>query len=211
MTVDHIGESVVRIAALRVLGRIAAPLFLFVIAESVRYSKNRRGFICRLYIAGIFTGVFTVLMNIIFKKILVYTPGNILFTYLYMAIYICLLEHGIKALKEKSIKKICETSIGIIVSILPQIVFYLFESLDISTLERECRILIRDFLVVFFPPTLLIEYSLLFVIMGICFYFVNGNKQKCIVLTAFSLLSLGGSLVNVDLWPFNDFLQMGNL
>jgi len=71
------------VPTLRLLGRIAAPLFLFAPTESIRHTRSKPALIFRLYIAGMFTGLFMVLTNLIFQEILVYFQGNI-FSYIFM-------------------------------------------------------------------------------------------------------------------------------
>lgn len=90
MTIDHLAvlfEAIPMVAfcvpTLRLLGRIAAPLFLFAPTESIRHTRSKPALIFRLYIAGMFTGLFMVLTNLIFQEILVYFQGNI-FSYIFM-------------------------------------------------------------------------------------------------------------------------------
>lgn len=59
MTLDHIGAYQTFTFSreindgLRVVGRIAAPLFLFMVVEGLRYTRSKPKYILRLYIAGI--------------------------------------------------------------------------------------------------------------------------------------------------------------
>lgn len=116
MTIDHIGAyiltggaSLVQNGVISVLGRIAVPLFLFVLAESVRYTKDRRRLILRLYFGGLLGSLFTLSFAILANEFIFPGPiymgvsKNILFTYAYTAIYICLLERGIKVLRTKNL------------------------------------------------------------------------------------------------------------
>ena len=60
MTIDHIAAYMFEIPIvlmykqeLRMLGRISAPIFLFVLIQSVRFTSSRVHLLIRLYIAGI--------------------------------------------------------------------------------------------------------------------------------------------------------------
>ena len=59
MTFDHFGAYQTFTTNLsindffRIVGRIAAPLFLFVVVESLHYTHNKVRFAMRLYIAGV--------------------------------------------------------------------------------------------------------------------------------------------------------------
>lgn len=67
MTLDHIQRTLKTVTAFELyrfsnigwhLGRIAAPLFLFLIAESASHTHDRKRFVFRLYIAAVGTGLF---------------------------------------------------------------------------------------------------------------------------------------------------------
>lgn len=56
MTIDHIAAYGFEIpviskyySVLRILGRISAPLFLYMVTESVRYTNSRSKYLLRLY------------------------------------------------------------------------------------------------------------------------------------------------------------------
>lgn len=221
MTIDSInayiltvGASLVQNGLLSEVGRIAAPLFLFVLTESVRYTKDKKRFIFRLYIAGLLGSLFTLFFVILANEFVFPGPvymgisKNILFTYTYTAIYICLLERGIKEVKTKNLKGIFITIVGVIVTFIPQLIYFIYDSTGFPSLNIGFVSLGREVLTAIFPPTFYIEYSLIFVLMGICIYFAKG-KWKCFVFTAFCVLSyLGGPIVS-NLWPFTDFFWPG--
>lgn len=221
MTIDHINEyilsagvNLVQNGTLRDLGRIAAPLFLFVLTESVRHTKDKRRLILRLYIAGalgsLFTISFTILANefVFFGPIYMGMPKNILFTYTYTAIYICLLECGMKYIRTKNMKGVFITVAGVMATFLPQIVYSIYDVAGFHSISVGFVSLQREVLAAFLPPTFFIEYSLMFVLMGICIYFSKG-KWKCLVFAAFCVLSYLGAPIVSNLWPFTDFFWQG--
>lgn len=221
MTIDHIdayilsaGTGLVQNGVIRVLGRIAAPLFLFVLTESIRHTKDKRKLILRLYIAGLLGSLFTLSFAILANKFVFLGPvymgvsKNILFTYAYTAIYICLLECGIKEVRTKNLKGVFVTVAGVIATFLPQIAYYFYDGSGFSSIEVGFVSLGREVLAAFFPPTFFIEYSLMFVLMGICIYFAKG-KWKCLVFAAFCGLSYLGAPIVSNLWPFTDFFWPG--
>lgn len=221
MTIDHIntyiltaGANLVQNGVLRGLGRIAAPLFLFVLTESVRHTKNRRRLILRLYIAGLFGSLFTLSFAILANEfvfagpIYMGVPKNILFTYTYTTIYICLFEHGMKEVRTKNLRGVFVTVAGVIATFLPQTAYYVYDRAGFSFIKIGFVSLGREVLAAFFPPTFFIEYSLVFVLMGICIYFVKG-KWKCLVFAVFCVLSYSGAPIVSNLWPFSDFFWPG--
>ena len=55
MTIDHIGVQLFPdIILLRIIGRLAFPIFAYMIAEGVKYTKNRRKYILTISVSAIF-------------------------------------------------------------------------------------------------------------------------------------------------------------
>lgn len=67
MTIDHIGEFFSGSPIwFRYIGRLAAPLFFFSAAEGIFHTKNRLGYVYRLYIASVLMSLTEVLMRLAF-------------------------------------------------------------------------------------------------------------------------------------------------
>jgi len=214
MTIDHLAQlaEIIPVMApyapiMKTLGRIAAPLFLFILTESVRYTKSKPRFILRLYIAGVSCEAITILMNLAFSEILITTPENIFFTYFYTSVYIYLVENLIKAGRERRIKSIIVLSVGFISTFIPQMLFWWFDSIQVYVDGIKTKILLRELLTGILPPTFYVEYSLLFVFMGVLLYFVKERRYQYIVFSCFCAVSFAGSFITGDLWPFNDFFD----
>lgn len=212
MTIDHsapLFQEIPALAhyvpALERLGRISAPLFLFVLTESFRHTKSKPRFILRLYVAGVSVGVFTILTNLLFHRILVYSPGNIFFTLFYTAVYIYLFERIIDAVQKQNTKKMLLSILGVILTFIPQLLFYIIDGIHVSAENIIWKILFSNSVRCIFNPVLFIEYSIMFVIMGITIYFLKKRELQCAAFLCFSLLSLFGATLSRDLWPVNDF------
>ena len=216
MTVDHsyvLCENTPILAQfipiIRILGRIAAPLFLFIITESARYTSSKKGFLTRLYVAGVCTGIFTILTNIIFGNFIIYTPGNIIFTFFYTVTYIYLVKNIAHAISNRDLKLLVKSIAMGFLTVLPQVLFNWFDNLQLHSLERDTVILLREIITTIFPPILHVEYSILFIALGVFLYFCESLKQKCCVFILFCCLSLAGSLTGSDLYPVNEFMLDG--
>lgn len=221
MTIDHIdvyilagGGGLIQSGLLSELGRISAPLFLFVLTESIRYTKDKKRLILRLYLAGLLGSLFTIFFVILANEFVLPGPiymgasKNILYTYAYTAIYICLLERGIKELRKKNLKGVLLSVAGVAITFLPQLAFDIYDGVGLPTINVGFVSLGRDVLTAILPPAFYIEYSLMFTLMGICIYFSKG-KWKCFVFAAFCVLSYVGAQSISDLWPFTDFFWPG--
>lgn len=213
MTVDHLIPLLNKVAALSFVmpfleatGRIAAPLFLFVIVESVRHTKSKYRFILRLYIAGVATNLFTVGMNVIlFGESDCYWPRNILFTFFYVALYITAVFNVLNAFKQRDFRKMSLVILLLLSTALPQVAY----SLIVGHLKSR---FVLDLFTTIFPPVLFIEYSLAFVLLGVLLYFQRNRAIQCITFALFCVISYLGSLASLrgwDLWPFNSIFADG--
>lgn len=220
MTVAHVNEYFLSTGGLASdgilgdLGRIAAPLFLFVLTESIRHTRDKRTFILRLYIAGLLGSFFTICFVILANNFVFPGPvymgveKNILFTYVYTVIYICLIEHGIKEMRMKNLKGVFIAVVGVATTFLPQIAYYVYDSSGCTSITVGFISLGRELIGALLPPLFFIEYSPMFVLMGICIYFAKG-KRKCFGFALFCLLSYLGAPIVSSLWPFTDFFWPG--
>ena len=112
MTIDHLAAYGFEIpcvgahfSTLRLIGRIAAPLFFFAITESVKHTRSRKKLLLRLYLGAVGTGLFVAVTNLMFHdSIGRFSQSNILCDYLYTALYIILIENMIKGSKERQWK-----------------------------------------------------------------------------------------------------------
>lgn len=214
MTADHLAMIVEKIPALsssatilRLLGRGAAPLFLFVLTESISHTRDKKRFLLRLYLAGALTSLFTTVTNLVFGDRLIYTPGNIIFTYLYVAIYVYLIENLVRAWKERAGKKIALWLGLLLATVVPELLWKFVDGLRMLPFSQ--HIFLRDDIV---SGLLLrisqVEYSALFVLMGILLYFTRGNRKwQALVFLGFCTLSFLGSRADRDLWLFHQFFE----
>lgn len=84
MTIDHIGVYGFEKAfiwnhysIIRCIGRIAAPLFLLMLIESIHHCQNLLRFALRIYLAAVFTGTVYAITNYYNGGINgIYMPGN---------------------------------------------------------------------------------------------------------------------------------------
>ncbi len=89
MTLDHLasfGFEITVVAKysliLWTVGRVAAPLFLFILIQSIQHTKSKTRFLLRLYVAGVCIGLLDTAVNFFAGEILGYrTPENIIFTF----------------------------------------------------------------------------------------------------------------------------------
>ena len=116
MTLDHIGAYQTFTFSreindgLRVVGRIAAPLFLFMVVEGLRYTRSKPKYILRLYIAGI---VIEMINRILSKATGAFEFGNTLPTFFYTALFVFSIEYICN--NWRHIKSVCIGVCGLVI------------------------------------------------------------------------------------------------
>lgn len=198
MTIDHLGAYGFEIPIfstynyqLRLIGRLAMPLFLFTLTESIRYTRSKPKFLLRLYLGAVGTGVFTSVTNYFFDGTVGrFSLNNIFYTYLYVAVYVTLIEKILEAAKTRDWKKGILCTAGIVATVLPHYLSMALASIPLEDygLTWEVSRLIWDLTESFVMGPWGVEYTLLFVIMGVLMYFAGNKYGKAFVLVCFSLL-----------------------
>jgi len=87
MLVDHIGwQFFPDIVWLRVIGRLAFPIFAFFISEGMRYTRDRKRYILTMLLIGVISQVF---YSFLAERV---TNLNIMFTFVFAGVLIVLIE-----------------------------------------------------------------------------------------------------------------------
>ena len=166
MTIDHFGayrlftQSQEINNYMRIAGRLAAPVFLYLLVEGLRHTRDKRKYILRLYTAAVLTELVRVLLEI--------RMGNIFQTFFYAAIYIACLELIIAAIKARA------------VSIKPVLaIIFIVASLLLPRISGPA-------LRIFLPNPLTVEFSYIFIMLGVAWHFINNKYINCAVFAALS-------------------------
>ena len=169
MTFDHFGAYQTFTTNLsindffRIVGRIAAPLFLFVVVESLHYTHNKVRFAMRLYIAGVTVEIFNRIFEISFYILSIF---NILPTFLYVALIVTTTECITK----------CRNLKTAVIPLLCLIVPFLIIPLNIALCESG-YVEIWDIISIIFPSIFTVEYSIIFILLGIAWYYIKDKDN----------------------------------
>lgn len=214
MTIDHFGAYGFEIPIfseynyqLRLIGRIAMPLFLFCLTDSIRYTRSKPKFLLRLYLCAVGVNLFTSVTNYFFGDTIGrFILANIIYTYLYVAIYAILLENILKAAKTQDWKRGLLYVAGIAATVIPYFLFRALASIPFmdNGLTFEQKMLVRDLIESFIKDPWGVDYTLLFVLMGVLMYFAKNKYGKAAVLVVFSVLCYFGEGI---MWSDNPFWQ----
>lgn len=169
---------------LGLLGKIALPLFLYMLTESVHYTRSKPRFLLRLYIAAVGVGLFTTITNICTGSTVgIYRQNNILFTYFYTAVYIVLIEKILHGFSHRAAKEAVVGAAGIAATILIHFCIKLVQPIAAAT--RLGGDLFESFLV----SPFFVEETPVVILMGILLYFLKAKWQKASLIAAAALLS----------------------
>ena len=207
MTIDHLGAYGFEIPVfkahydmLRIIGRMAAPLFFFALTESVKYTRSRKKLLLRLYLGAVGTGLFVAITNLLFHdSIGRFVQSNILCDYIYTALYIVLIEHIMEGIRQKQWKRSLLAVLGILATGIPHAIVWTIYEFPYAKygLASEKVWTIQDFAGSFVFSPLVAEYTIVFIIMGILMYFVKNKYGKAAVLVLFSCLCYFGGKMSM--------------
>jgi|MucameStandDraft_1065616.scaffolds.fasta_scaffold13618_2 hypothetical protein len=175
MTLDHIGSyqtfTINRTFndALRIIGRIAAPLFLFMVVEGLRHTRSKPKYILRLYTAGV---IIESVNRVISRLTGTFEFGNTLPMFFYTALFVFCIETIINT------KKVFLPTCGILIPFLSYF-------LNIILMEQGFRTA-WSVISLFLPSPMNVDYSILFVLMGVAWYFINSKAINCMILAGLS-------------------------
>lgn len=186
MTIDHFAHFEVLAVGpvwymnMRKIGRIAAPLFLYLAVEGLHHTRSKPRYILRLYFAGAATGAVNAALTVLSGPESPISFGNIFHTFFYLGFYV----YCIETLFGKPKRLLCRAAAlgGLI---LP----FLLVPLYMAFAERG-RTNAWIILSIFLPSPLIIEYSFLFVLLGIAWYFVHNKYLNCAIFSVFSLVCM---------------------
>lgn len=201
MTIDHIGAywgdlplfSPIR-GDLRLVGRIAAPIFLFCLVESLRYTRDRGRFLKRMYIASVCAG----LPGALIGWALGCSFGNIFQSFAWTTLWVMAAEGALAGLKEKNLKKALK---GPLLLLLLTVLVCLAEKFAYA-LGRQGFELARALIFAFVRSPLEVEYSLGIIVLGFVWYFIPSKLWRC------ALLSLLCVLAWFQPWGYMNYLGM---
>lgn len=160
------------------VGRIAAPIFIFLLANGIYYTHNMKKYMLRLYIGGVIMSLLNTIFGIFFvHPTEVELIGNIFETLFLICFFIHIMKKLIKARTERRYLKM----FGYIVLFLIPIISG-FLIIPLSQIHTMTSIWIIRIVLTIIPNVLTTEGGISWIILGIGFYFCKREQRK---ITAF--------------------------
>lgn len=214
MTIDHVAIYLWNIpyiesvhVLLRLIGRISAPLFLYLITVGMIHTRNKRNYVLRLYLCCVAMGISNLLFKVLFDMKI---TGNIFPTLFYTAFFIFLLQNILSAVKNQKYS----TSILYLTGVcFPFLCYLLYQFTHrgivkiFSDLTSQNVFLIQDAVNAFFPNIITIEYSVLFVFIGVLFYFLKNRSAQCSMFFIMCVICFAGTTWAESYGAFSDFFM----
>lgn len=190
MVFDHIHEFFSYTGNIPIVfkwvGRISAPIFMFLIVEGYRHTRSKRKYILKLYIGSLVMSLGNYMMSIYLPRSDGFLINNNIFsTFVMMVIYMRIIDFLRKSISEKDVPKI---ALSIMFIIMPFVIGLAIISIASVT--------VFDFLKYIIPNIYLVEGGPILVALGVIFYITKDSLYKMIqAYTIFSLSILFGSIL----------------
>ncbi|MEG0847647.1 MAG: TraX family protein [Niameybacter sp.] len=175
MTFDHVREMLSGLLPIPtwfgIIGRISAPLFIFMVAEGMWHTRNRVKYMGRLYLASVSMALLNNVANTYFPM-----PNggmiinNIFATMFLITFFIHFSEKTFEAFKARQFSK-AFINLALIVS--PIFLSFIFV-MNMTTLP----LIVLQIVLVALPLPMLVEGGPIWIILGIGFYLCHGNKKR---------------------------------
>ena len=176
MVFDHIHEFFNYNGSIPVafnwVGRIVAPIFIFMVIEGYTHTRSKKKYMLRLYVGSVIMSIGNLTFPVYFQRPDDLGLMNNIFSTLFMiTVYLCIIDYIGNAWKEKSGFKIF---LGIIMAIVPIAVGTMF----IMGTSSDNMLLV--YLALIIPTPLFVEGGPLFVLLGIIMYMLRKDRKKLI-------------------------------
>lgn len=175
MTFDHIAymfSGIIHVPIwFHIIGRISAPLFIFMVAEGMWHTRNRTKYILRLYFSSVGMAVLNNLANTFFPM----PSGGLIINNIFATMFLITLfiHFGEKLISTFKAKDLIKGSLALLVLLIPFILTFVVVMM-MSTLPH----FVLQFIMTCIPTPLLVEGGLLWIVLGIGFYMCRGSKKK---------------------------------
>ncbi|MEW8973073.1 MAG: TraX family protein [Tissierellaceae bacterium] len=158
----------------RWMGRLVAPLFIFMTVEGYHFTRSRKRYMFRLYTAYVIMAI----GNNLLDRFLPRPDGVIISSSMFgtlflVVVYLSIVDFLRKAFIEKKILKML---LGIVFLLTP-----IFFSFIIIMNLNNISLLFFRILVTLIPMPLFVEGNIVFIAIGIILYLFRSNKNKQII------------------------------
>lgn len=209
MFIDHVGEFIPGTPfALRMIGRISAPLFIFCSAWGFHHTHNRKLYLIRLYICSALMGIMDFALNTYVGQPYVACTNNIFSSLFCIFFFIYLWEESpTRGTKTLAVIGYC----------LSNMIWLTLSMLLITIFNIDY---LNQIITGFIPTVITCEGGIRVVVMGLVLYFCKGNRKRvaigygayCLILLLLTpLVSVPGPISAIFFYNNIQWMQIGAL
>lgn len=198
---------------IRNIGRASAPLFLFLVSEALKHTSNKKKYLMRMYFFNIIYSISFIPFSYLIGFSSSHAP-SILTTYILTILFVLIIDFILK--KGAANKKYGIVILLSIIFIVPLIHDFLLENVVVLVFKNTSLQKTNIYLVLrsILPDWRMVDYSVLFSIMGVVFYYCKSRIQCGIFLICFCIISKYGFLPFDRIFGrysvyFTDFVSSG--
>lgn len=184
------------------LGRLAAPIFVFLLVEGYVHTKDVKQYLKRLYLGFLGMNILNQIIVMFYSRPDDLVPSHSIFGSLFLiVIHLMILDKLFQSRKQgKTMKMVQDVSLLLTPSILSFLFLLYFDSIPGE---------ISEFILTFVPTVFLVEGGAVFITLGLAFYaFRDNRKLQMIVYTMFSLTLLPQDGLNFHNLLFENYQWM---
>lgn len=193
MVFDHIHQMYASDGAplwLTMLGRPVFPMFLFIAAESFRYTSNRKNYLKRLLFASWGMTVLTTLLSILVPNPDVVLMNNAFSTFFVTGLYMQFWDWFVEGIKKRKVSFVLKSFLGCFIPVLCTAPLLLAGALSANEDISFLFIRVLVFISLLIPNILTVEGGFLLVVLGVLFYIFREKRMIQIII----LLMLSGAV-----------------
>lgn len=184
MVFDHIHEFFSYTdnipVAFKWVGRLVAPIFVFMVVEGYTHTRNKKKYMLRLFLGSFIMNIGNLILPVYFQRTDDLGLMNNIFATMFMiTVYLCIIDYIDNSRKEKNGFKIF---IGVLMLIAPIALSMAF----IKAATMGNMFMVK--LALYIPTPIFVEGGPVFVILGIIMYLLRNDKKKLI--TVYVIMSL---------------------
>lgn len=162
------------------VGRIVAPIFIFMIIEGYTHTKSKKKYMLRLFSGSVIMNIGNHVLPTYFQRTDNLGLMNNIFSTLFMiTVYLCIIDYIEDARKEKNALK---TFGGVLLLIAPIVLGMIF------IIGGGSGNMLFLYLALIIPTPIFVEGGPIFVLLGIIMYMLRKDRKKLI--TAYIIMSL---------------------
>lgn len=160
-------------------------MFLYFVVESLRHTRSRKRYLLRMWLASLAIGMANLGVSYLFfdggRSF-----GNILQSLTWVVFFICVADTVRDHFRKKELRRAAVTVLG---AVLLLAVVFLVEKWYLNPSHVSDPLLL-DLWPVFVCSPRRTEYSILFVLVGVVWFFQTSRRSRCILLAVLSVVSL---------------------